>query len=400
MAKKYVVQGAPIHCQHGWADAARKLYTSYGTNVKAGKKLLTTEVDNTIQCLGGGFGICTSSMVNMELTSLMHANLSNKQQMTKICALEDEEGEYVMEKCNFKAAFFWQNANERVEIYGGRALLEDSWLFCTHGMGFITIDHHGQSGDNPAWQIQENLKELEKAVDQYMKEQGIDEKHRNALIESILLWNGYYELPWKYESTEETRAFCSFLESTNPYLFNYFERGLYLPEGADSIDVTYMLGIYKAREQGNPMFGMINSENANDSGMLNGYLETFRVEPGKDMLEVLSYYLSYYQSPDYDSTSRYTYFMSLPDDPMRDYFCEQPIDVIGESGFYSFNEGTPVNPYGTAGDQYFEYFNQELSESEMAALNSDTLSFFISREGNASDETVKSFMENVKAHAK
>lgn len=37
---------------------------------------------------------------------------------------------------------FWQNANERIEVYGGRALLEDSWLFCTHGRGFITIDAH------------------------------------------------------------------------------------------------------------------------------------------------------------------------------------------------------------------------------------------------------------------
>lgn len=400
MSKKYVVQGASIHCRYGSSAADRKLYTSIDTGVKAGKKFLTTEVDNSMNCMGGGFGVCTSQYVDQELSSMMHGYLANQQQMTKVEGFIREDKTVVAVACKVVPAFFWQNTSERVEVYGGRALLEDSWLFCTRGMGFITIDNHGQSGENPAQLLEENLKKLEKAVDEYMKANGIDEKYRDALIESVLLWNGYYILPWAYEGTEMTRAFCSYLEETDPALFNFFERGLYLPEGKEVIDLTYMLGIYKAREQNNSIWGMMNRENVKDPGMLNGYLEAFRTLPGKSTMEVVEDYLTYYLSPDYDSSSRYTGFLSYPDEVMRDYFFEQPLSALGEITQYSFMDGSMDSPYGTVGEAYhnYSYNDQQRSESERAVVNRDTIIYYISREGNTSDEDIETLMKNIDEH--
>jgi len=285
MEKKYVVEGADIHCRFGWTAAKRQLYPSGDYRVRLGGRIITTEADIESSCLCGGFAFCTSPAVDTGMATMMHQSVSSLHQMAMMGGLmttgEDGEAKAVTQDCNFVPAFHWQNAHSRVEVYGCRALLEDSWTVCSHGMGIISIDSCGQQDENPVTQIQENLAELMAEVDRYMKENGIDEKYRDALLERVLLWNGYYNLPWDYEGNEMTRAFCAYLEQKNPALFNYFERGLYLPDGDSQIDVTYMLGMYKAREQGEFLTSHVYQETVQDDGMLNGYLEAYQMEDGK-----------------------------------------------------------------------------------------------------------------------
>lgn len=216
-------------------------------------------------------------------------------------------------------------------------MMEDCWTVCWQGLGIVSIVSPGQEGCDSLREMQEKLEDLDRIVTQYMKANGIKEDKKDSLMECILLWNGYREIPWEYKSTETGRAFCTYMEKENPALFNYFERGLYLGEGEGQIDLTYMLGIYKAAGTAAFVEDCITEEMTGDAGMFNGYLEAVRMEQGKGMGEVLSDFLSRYGSPEYDSRSRYEDFASRTTEETRACFCRDYFIDASEMGVQEIN---------------------------------------------------------------
>ena len=161
----------------------------------------------------------------------------------------------------------------------------------------------------------ENYNALEAFVDAYMAANGIDPKYKDELMESVLLWHGYEPLPWDYHTNEMTRAFCEYLQKENPYLFNFFERGLYLNgDGSETIDLTYMMGMMKAFQGEHQCFKHLNNDNARDIGLFNAFIEAFRSanRNGGSPYQALGEFLNNYVNGNYDPQQKYNEFLNYP----------------------------------------------------------------------------------------
>lgn len=249
---------------------------------------------------------------------------------------------FEMPGCNLSSVIPWQNVNETVHIgscsglslaalgildsadeggtdespnqwkaktrLGDRALMENGWTLCLEGMGIISLVSTGQPDEDRAQELLERLDELERLVDLYMKENNIDESQREGLFDSILLWGGYLNQDtfWEYESTVVNRDFCKFLQKQDPYLYNFFGRGIYLEDKqGEIIDLSYMLGINKGVRQGRIMKECIGDTLFSDRGMRNGYYEACRGSHELGSGDFLREFLTGFLSEEYDAQGRY-----------------------------------------------------------------------------------------------
>lgn len=309
---KYVIEGAEISCQYGSKSCEIMDFENHHITTGDNSRQMGNELDY-LSGKSGCFGGCRSPYLKDSSSIFMRSCVAGN--LHELAAEGKETS-----TCVYQAVFPWQNTNQHVFISGQKALMEDGWTICLNGLGIVSIISSGQEGCDPVKKMQEKLKELQQIVTQYMRDNGIEDKYKNSLMESILLWNGYEEIPWEYESNEMNRFFCTYLEKENPILFNYFERGLYLGEGDSRIDLTYMLGIYKAA--GNKVFieDCITTEMIDDIGMFNGFLEASRIEKGKGLDEILLDYLYDYNSLDYNSRQCYEDFIARTSEETRVYF--------------------------------------------------------------------------------
>lgn len=358
----FTVSGAILSCQYGSGTCRLLISSSRRITAENDSRFMGNETD-FLNGYSECFRICHSPYRSSLDILIMRENttLSNLQQAAAVRVRTEGDG---LEPCNYRALFPWQNSNAHVQIAKARALMEDGWTICGYGLGIVSIVDPGQKGVSAVQNMKEKLAQLEKTVDHYMKENGIKEKHRDSLLESILLWNGYENIPWKYKSSEQSRAFCSYLEKEDPVLFNYFERGLYLGEGGNVIDVTYMMGMYKAYEKENP-WDCVSMETVKDRGLYNGYLEACRLETGQGMAEMLASFLESYEKPDYDPRERYQYYASAPDQLARDTYCAGHSVDPSEMSVMEQNFGVHLSAIGGRVDE-------ETAEAFVTQLRKDT----------------------------
>lgn len=315
MEKKYVIKDAVINCQYGIHTATLLPYTD--RHICVGDCQMANETDISRRNFAGGFGACRSPFL-----------ISMGEEEQAIWQNSQELAAYGLGvECQINIPIPWQNVREDVCLAKGcRALMEDGWTICATGLGIISVVSSGQTEEDQIRLMQEKLQELQAIVDAYMKENGIKEKERENLLESVLIWNGYLEedKPWGYETSETNRAFCAYLEQEKPSLFNYFERGLYVEDKeGETIDVSYMLGISKALNAGSDQWECVTRTITEDRGMYNGFLEACRQERGRSTGELLDDFLNQASQPDYSGAGRYEEYMNAPNQDMRDMYCSQ-----------------------------------------------------------------------------
>lgn len=314
MDKKYVIKGAQLTCQYGCHICLLKPCSH--RHIAVDQRELANEGDMQTENFYGDFGMCRSPYVTgLELS--VRDVLDNNQQL---------EAYGIGNDCHIRTCIPWQSAKSDVYFGSNRikALLEDSWNICYRGFGIISVVDSGQEKEDPVHTVLERLQELQNIVDRYMKENGIKERERENLLESILLWNGYRneDIPWEYESSETNRAFCTYLERENSSLFNYFERGIYLADNeGEIIDVTYMLGINKALNGTRDKWECVNQGITQERGMYNGYMEACRQERGRSTSEMLEDFLMQISASDYNGGSRYSAYCAELDDRERSQYC-------------------------------------------------------------------------------
>lgn len=315
MGKKYVIKDAVVNCQYGIHTATLQPYTD--RHICVGDCQMANETDISRGNFAGGFGACRSPF----LIGMDEEQRESWQSSQELAAYG------LGMECQINIPLPWQNTREDVCLAEGcRALMEDGWTICATGLGIISVINSGQAEEDQILLMQEKLQELQAAVDAYMKENGIREKERDNLLESVLLWNGYLkeDKPWEYETSQTNRAFCAYLEQENPSLFNYFERGLYVEDsGGETIDVSYMLGINKALNSGSDQWETVTRTITEDRGMYNGFLEACGQERGRSTGELLDDFLNQVSQPDYNGSARYTEYMDAPSQDMRDMYCSQ-----------------------------------------------------------------------------
>ena len=304
MDKRYVVYDACLHCSNGAKDST--LLTWGDRHISIEEKFMANQSDFSRYHVMNAekFGVCScSGKFNIDPDVWNSGELTNVQQLQVM----GSEGNCT----DLIELLQWQNVKEDVFIARNKAVLHDSWMVCLGGFGIVTLTNSGQAGENPAETLQENLNELEAIVDAYMAANGIDPSHKDELMESILLWNGYLpeDIAWDYESSELCRDFCKYMEDNYKYLFGYFEKGLYLDDGANGkIDLTYMMGIVKAMSDSYDRYNLMSPNMANDKGLLNAFLEACNSGAGKTPTEALNSFIRDYLSGNYDSQSKYTGF--------------------------------------------------------------------------------------------
>lgn len=319
---RFIVEGARLSCQYGRTGGmAEDMEDRHVTAGESGRQMASD------------FDLLSKDACFYDCHSPYHPGKDPRAlRATGICNVQQA---VVMDEaypCCYKAAFGWQGTDLHVRIAGGNALLEDAWTICGTGLGIVSFVSPGQEGCSTAQEIQEKLDGLDKVVAQYMEENGIKASRRELLMESILLWNGYQQIVWETESSEDTRAFCAYMQENEPVLFNYFERGLYIGGQGEEVDLTYMLGMYKATQKAVFVEDCITEEMVYDDGLMRGYLEAVRMEPGKSIGEALSDYLAYHSSPDYDSRRCYQDFAMRTPEETRQYFCrDHPEETDGKS---------------------------------------------------------------------
>lgn len=307
MAKKYVVGEAVLNCQYGEQDW---LAVPGDRHIEIGGRRMANETDYKKASLKqGGFGSCCSphitgyAKVEQTLHDFLVGNkLTNLHQLAVF-------------PCQYEPGPQWMETKEDVYIAGYRALMEDSWTFCTCGLGFITLLNSGQS-ENPAEALEEQLKQLEAVVDTYIKENGLSGKSKNDLLNSVILWNGYGVLPWETKVSQELWDFGIYMEKNYPSLSNYFERGIYLfdEQTGANIDVSYMAGLSMAvTDSPNDFWKLLAGTAYEDEAIYNGYLEASRLEPSESAWEAMKKFLDYYNSPEYDGNARYTDYLEMPE---------------------------------------------------------------------------------------
>ncbi len=315
MGKKYVIKGAVVNCQYGIHTATLQPYTD--RHICVGDCQMANETDTGRTNFAGGFGVCRSPFL-IRMGEEQQEFWQNSQELAAYGAGME---------CQIDIPLPWQSIRKDVCLAEGcRALMEDGWTICATGLGIISIINSGQAEEDQILLMQEKLQELQAAVDAYMKENGIKEKERDNLLESVLLWNGYLkeDRTWEYETSRTNRAFCTYLEQENPSLFNYFERGLYVEDNeGETIDVSYMLGVNKALNSGSDQWETVTRTMTEDRGMYNGFLEACRQERGRSTGELLEDFLDQVSQPGYNGSARYTEYMNTPSQDMRDMYCSQ-----------------------------------------------------------------------------
>lgn len=315
MGKNYVIRDAVVNCQYGIHTATLLPYTD--RHICVGECQMANETDIGRRNFAGGFGACRSPFL-----------IGMDEEQREFWQSSQELAAYgIGVECQINIPLPWQNIQKDVCLAEGcRALMEDGWTICATGLGIISMINSGQPEEDQIQLMQEKLQELQAVVDAYMKENGIKEKERDNLLESVLIWNGYLkeDRPWEYETSETNRAFCAYLEQENPSLFNYFERGLYVEDnGGETIDVSYMLGINKALNYRSDQWETVTRTITEDRGMYNGFLEACGQERGRSTGELLDDFLNQVSQPDYNGSARYAEYMNAPNQDMRDMYCSQ-----------------------------------------------------------------------------
>lgn len=340
MAKKYVVENAGLNCQYGqqsWLIISKKRH------VEISGKNMANETDYKKSCIGcGGFGSCHSPHVSQGLTQLYHDALS-KCGLSDLRQLGSIGGEI---PCQYQPGPQWMDTKEDVYIAKYHALMEDSWTFCTYGLGIITLINSGQSED-PASALEEHLKQLETVVDRYIQETGISKKNKNDLLNSIVLWNGYGYLPWGTEISQERWDFGIYMEKEYPALTGYFERGIYLfdDQTGSNIDVSYMAGISVAlKKSPKEHWSVLGGEAFFDDAAYNGYLEACRQGAAENAVEAMKGFLYRYNSPEYDGSSRYTDHLGLAEG-YRDAYEQMYEQGCSMDGSH-YDPSLPLEAYG------------------------------------------------------
>lgn len=233
MAKEYAIADAKLSCEYGSQPSQLKVPGNRHITVDGSG--FGHEGDISKFCLGC-FGSCSSPYVLGENTQIsqMFTHIQEVRASTRIG----------QEPCKVDVEIPWQNSKPDVYAAKCKALLEDGWTVCHKGYGIISVIDSGQNPGAMNQKILEKLQELEEAVDQYMKDNHIPEKHRDDLIASILLWNGNEYNPWKRKSNDMTRDFNEYLKKDNPALYNFFEREIHITDSTGSkVDLNYFIGI-------------------------------------------------------------------------------------------------------------------------------------------------------------
>jgi len=337
MGKKFVIRSAKLNCQYGQHVCELRPFLDRHVTIDFKNMANESDIRNFNAC--DGFGTCRSPYridLDVECKNL-------------IDSMEELQANADLPECRFESIIPWQNSNDTVHIgvEGYGALMEDGWTICNTGLGIVTLVDSGQPDEDEAAEMLQKLEELESIVDEYMKTNNISEKKREGLMESVLLWGGYRmeDICWEYESTEENRAFCAYLQSENPSLANYFERGLYVEDkNGETIDLSYMLGINKALNGMYEPFECVSGTMTEDRGMYNGYLEACRQEPGQDTGQVLKTFLEEFTGDSYDEKGRYNEYVNVVTQEARDRYCrdeyigpdelsvtEQNLGIIGNT---------------------------------------------------------------------
>lgn len=304
MAKKYVTEEAFLNCQYG--VCLNKLVPQQDRHISAGGRLMANESDMMTEHFSGNFGSCRSPYI-CDIAIASRNALAHSQQIAA----------YGGVPCNVEVCIPWQNTKKDVHLgrEGYQALLDDGWTICGSGLGIISVVTSGQEDEDMIQTMLERMEQLENMVDGYMKANGIKDKSRDGLLESVLIWNGYCtgDMYWECESSEEKRAFCAYLEKEDPHLFSYFERGIYIQDkDGETIDLSYMMGINKALNHKKDAWECVCRTMTEDRGMYNGYLEACRQESGKGTAECLKDFLNYCSGEDYDGYGRYKEYAEKP----------------------------------------------------------------------------------------
>lgn len=341
MEKKYVVESAGLSCQYGEQSW---LIVPGNRHIEISGNRVANETDYKKTCLGcGSFGNCYSPHISQEAAQGFHDFLlengwKSLQQLSSAGVFP----------CQYQPGPQWMETKADVYIAGYRALMEDSWTFCTYGMGIITLLNSGQ-GENPVKALEEHLKQLETVVETYIKENGLSKKSRQDLINSVLLWNGYESIPWDTKVSQELWDFGIYMEKSYPSLSNYFERGIYLfdEQTGTRIDVSYMTGCVVAMNQSSKNCWNLLSRVGkafNDEAAYNGYLEACRQEPSENGLEAMEKFLDYYRSPEYDGSGRYSDYLEMSEEARAVYEQMNEQGYLLDGSYYE--PGVSLDNYG------------------------------------------------------
>ena len=392
MAKKYVVENAGLNCQYGEESW---LIVPGDRHITIGGRRMANETDYKKTCLGcGSFGGCHSPHISQETAQSFHDALLEYDESANLHQLAAAGISF---PCQYQPGPQWMETKEDVYIAGYRALMEDSWTFCIYGLGIITLYNSGQV-ENVSETLQERLRQLEKVVDAYMQENGISKKHKNDLINSIALWNGYGAIPWDTKVSQELWDFGIYMEKNHPSLSNFFERGIYLfdEQTGTNIDISYMAGLNVAMNKSpNNSWSLLDTEMMKDEAAYNGYLEASRQESSENALEAMKKFLDFYKSPDYSGDSRYSAYLEMSEDS-RDVYEQmyergEPLD-----GRY-YDPDIPLEYYGDPDeiqakrDRLSKWKQWSQEEKDLLILQKG-LSYYVGEE--KADEFIRRVCEN------
>lgn len=230
MAKEYAITTAELSCEFGSqssflrAASHRHIYVDgYG---------FANEADITPYCLGS-FGSCSSPF-----------RISNRTDLTSYRHIQElRASDGFQLACSVDVEVPWQNVQADVYAAKCKALLEDGWTVCRKGYGIISVIASGQNEAGANAKVLQKIQELERAVDAYMKANGIPEKMRDKLLASVLLWNGNNYNPWDLKSDDQTNDFNTYLHKNNPALYNFFERDISIVDSTGNrVDMNYFIG--------------------------------------------------------------------------------------------------------------------------------------------------------------
>ncbi|MGG3504895.1 PAAR-like protein [Paenibacillus lautus] len=308
MAKEYVVESAMISCEYG--STPIELKTPDHRHIYADEKKLSniTDIDSScIEC----FGSCSSPyLVSYNVPTMELFAIDTVQEARKF--LGDSS-------CISEVVIPWQNP--KPDVYAGhyQALIEGCWTVCQKGFGIISVIASGQSAESNNQLVMQKLKELEQAVEAYMKEHGIKSKYKDKLLESILLWDDYDQTFWERTSDEHTTGFSEYLRKDNPALFNFFERNITIQDTATGkdVDLTYFMGLMKGFEKDHTdPLEAISPEITKNESMLNAYLDAANLNQvhyddikDKSLVEIIDGYYGLSGTPSGKTQKRYRDFV-------------------------------------------------------------------------------------------
>lgn len=317
MAKEYVVESAMISCEYGSTPIELKIPDH--RHIYADEKKLSniTDIDST--CIGC-FGSCSSPyLVDYDVLVMEQFDIDTVQEARKF--LGDSS-------CISQVDIPWQNPKPDVFAGHYQALIEGCWTVCQKGFGIISVIASGQSAESNNQLVMKKLLELERAVEAYMNEHGIKPKHKDKLLESILLWDDYDQAFWKRNSDEHTTGFAEYLRKDNPALFNFFERKITIQDKASGkdVDLTYFIGLMKGfdKDHTDPLEA-ISPEIMKNESMLNAYLDAayldeveYKEIKDKSIIEIIDSYYGLSGTPSGKSQTRYSNFLEIAT-PYLDY---------------------------------------------------------------------------------